>query len=567
MRIPGFRMSVWGIALASALSLAVPSADAALFPSTVSRVVLYPDMAEVTRTVVVDPPAATVELVGLPAGIQPGSLSARVTSGPASIVGFTSEDTFRAEPAAGRIRELEAKIEALGESKRTADGAIRANRREQELLDQGVQALYRGEPADPAAKDRSRPARLTPPEIEAALALFRSRAESIDGTLLKLEREIRALDREIAAAQRELDKVRNPDPLRGTKIVLQLSRAVACKVALTYATPSAGFSPRYNIRLAPGAGTLAFELAGDAWQRTGEDWTDAAMSVSTVRPGRMAQLPPLPPWEIDFRAPPESVRPMLMLEKSAAPMAMRAAGRRDAFAEADEAEAPPPIPPTPAPVRRFASFDVALEGNQSLPGTGEKKAFLLARREQKGSVSWLSVPKLADGAFVTAEGRNETGLPLLQAPASLFLEDAFVGAGFVTDAAGRPAEVPEGASFRIGFGKDPSLQVVRRETLRRKDEGGVFTRSRRVRWRYEYTVSNFRKEPATLTVLDRIPVAKSREIEVKDVEAPGATLGGKEPGREPGEVRWELSLAPDERKVLSLSFTVEYPGDREVDGL
>ncbi|HEY3489016.1 MAG TPA: mucoidy inhibitor MuiA family protein [Candidatus Deferrimicrobiaceae bacterium] len=560
VRVPAFII----LAIPFLASMPAFAARAEVYPSKVTQAILYPDMAEVTRTIPVDPPSSVVVLEGLPAGLQPASLAAKVTAGQATIVGFSVEDTFRTEPAVEKVRDLEKKIEALNDAKRVAEGAIRASRREQELLDQGIQAVYRGEPGDATPKDKARPSRLTPAEIEAALALFRGRVDSIDGALLKREQEIRTLDREIVAAQQELDKVRNPEPLRQKKITIQLSRSASCKVALTYLTTGAGFAPRYNVRLSPGSGALAFELAGDAWQRTGEDWVDAAMKVSTVRPGRMAQLPPLPPWEIDFKAPPEPPRAMMKLEKSARPMASMAAGRGKALDELnDMAGAEPPPPPVPSPLRRFASFEVTLDGPQALPGSGEKKSFLLAKREQQASVSWLSIPKVADGAFVTAEGTNGTGLPLISAPAALFLEDAFIGSGFVTDASGRPAEVPEGAAFRIGFGKDPSLQAIRKETLRQKDEGGVFGRFKRIRYRYEYTVTNFRKEPATLTMLDRIPVAHSREIEIKDVEAPGAKIGGKEAG----EVRWELPLAAGEKKTLTLTFAVEYPIDKDVDGL
>ncbi|HEY5995523.1 MAG TPA: DUF4139 domain-containing protein [Candidatus Deferrimicrobiaceae bacterium] len=550
------------LAVPATLALLAGFAEAAVFPSKVSRVVLYPDAAEVTRTIAVAPPSAVVELSGLPSGIRPDSIAARVTSGNATIAGFTVEDTFRTEPAPEKVRELESRIESLSDSKRLCEDANRANRREQELLDQGILALYRGEPAAPSPLDKpARPARLTPAEIEAALALFRGRVDSIGGAILKQEQQIRSLDRQIVAARRELEQVRNPEPLREKKLVIQLSRAADCRIALTYLTAGAGFSPRYNVRLSPGGGAIAFELVGDAWQRTGEDWTDVSLSVSTSRPGRMAQLPPLPPWPVDFRPPPEPRRVMAM---SAAPVAMKAAGRSMEMADgAEEAEIAPEPPPMPAPLRRFASFEVTLDGLQALPGSGEKKSLLLARREQKSAVSWLSIPKVADGAFVTAEGSNGTGLPLLQAPAALFLEDGFVGNGFVTDEAGRPAEVPEGAAFRIGFGKDPSVQVIRKEVLRRKEEGGVFGRVKRVRYRYEYNVSNFRQEPATLTMLDRIPVSSSKEIEIKDGEAPGAKVGGKEPG----EVRWELPLAPGEKKALTLSFTAEYPSDREVEGL
>lgn len=553
------------LSLFLAVAAPAPGVRAEVFPSKVSRVVLYPDGAEVVRTVTVDPPAATVELKGIPHGLQPGSLSARVASGSATIVGFTVEDVFRAEPAAERVRELERKIEALSDAKRVAEGAIRSGRREQELLDQGILALYRGEPQPAPVKEKAAPARLTTAEIESALALFRARAEAIDAALLRQEQEVRSLDRRIAAARLELDQVRNPEPLRQKRIVVQLARPAACRIELSYQTSGAGFVPRYNVRLSPDTGALSFELVGDAWQRTGEDWTDASMSVSTSRPGRMAQLPPLPPWEIGFAVPlppPSAFRELETMARSkAAGRPMVSAMPEDAL-EAPSAEEPSP-PQMPAAVRRFASFEVALDGPQSLPGSGERKSLLLSRSEQKGSVSWLSIPPVAEGAFVTAEGENGTGLPLLSAPVALFLEDAFVGNGSVTDPSGRPAEIPEGAAFRIGFGKDPSLQAVRKERLRQQDEGGVFGRVKRVRFRYEYAVSNFRKEGASLTLLDRIPVSRDKEVQVKDVEAPGAKVGSKEPG----EVRWELSLAPGEKKTLSLSFVVEYPADKEVDGL
>jgi hypothetical protein len=160
------------LALIALSASAIPAFPAA-FPSKVSRVVLYPDAAEVTRTIVVSPPSAVVEISGLPSGIRPDSIAARVTSGEATIAGFTAEDTFRIEPAPEKVVELEKRIETLSDSRRQAEDAIRSARREQELLDQGILALYRGEPAGPAPLEKAaRPARLAPAEIEAALALI-----------------------------------------------------------------------------------------------------------------------------------------------------------------------------------------------------------------------------------------------------------------------------------------------------------------------------------------------------------------------------------------------------------
>jgi uncharacterized protein (TIGR02231 family) len=209
----------------------------------------------------------------------------------------------------------------------------------------------------------------------------------------------------------------------------------------------------------------------------------------------------------------------------------------------------------PAPELRFASFEVTLDGTHALAGNGEKKSFTLARREQKAKVTWRSIPWIADGAFLSAEGRNESGLPVLSSPAGLFVEDAYAGKGRLQD-------IPEGAEFTIDFGKDDSVRVRRREIERKREEGGVFSKVKRVRFRYEIETANHRKETAPVTVFDRIPVPRHKEIVVKDVEVTG---GGKV--GEAGEVKWEFPLAPGEKRKLGLSFTVEYPADKEIHGL
>jgi len=222
-----------------------------------------------------------------------------------------------------------------------------------------------------------------------------------------------------------------------------------------------------------------------------------------------------------------------------------------------------PASPAPEPERKFASFEATLPGTHALPGNGEKKTFTLARREQKTKVAWRAIPSSVEGAFVAADGANESGLPVLAAPAALFLDDGFVGRGQLPD-------IPERAEFKIDFGKDDSVRVKRKELARVDEKGGIFTKTRRIRYRYEITAENFRKGAVPLTVRDRIPVSHNKEIVVKDVEiAGGGKVAALGEGKDvvPGEVTWELSLGPGEKKVLGLSFVVEHPADREIDGL
>lgn len=513
------------------------------YPSRVDRVVLYPDRAEVTRVVEVDRPDAAVVLPGLTADLLVDTLSARVQDGGARIAGVSVEDVFRTEPVDERVGDLTRRIEEMTDEKRRAAEAASAGRREKELLDRGILAIYA---AGDGAKggETGRSPRISSGDVEAALSLYGARAEALDAAVFEAERAARDLDRKIAVARKELDKIRPPRPTQEKTVRVDLATAAKCRIAVSYLVASAGFLPRYNARLSPESGALSLELAAEAWQRTGEDWVDAVFAFSTARPGRMAQLPPLPPWEPDFRPPPVA-RPMMKMRGGVADESAVSAPA----AEAREEDAPPP------PARRFASFEVTLAGTHGLGGDGERKTFLVARQDQESAISWRAVPKTTEGAYVAADGRNETGLPVVSAPASLFLEDAYVGRGSLPD-------IREGEEFRIDFGKDPSVAVSRKELSRRREEGGVFSRVKRVRFRYEITAQNFRKEPVPLTVLDQVPVPRHKDIAVKDLEIEG---GGKE--GELGEIRWELTLAPGEKKVLGLSFTVEHPADREIHGL
>lgn len=507
-------------------------------PSRVDRVILYPDMAEVTRVAEVAATGGEVVLSGLTATLLPETVSAKVIRGSARIAGISVEDVFRPDPAEGRIRELSRLLEELTDGKRAVEGERDNLKREKALLESGVSAVF--SPA--GGKERTR---LTVAEIEASLALFRARAKGVDEAILARDRAAREADRKIDAVRKELETINVPRPTQEKAVHLTLSSPGPCRIAVTYLVSSAGFAPRYDVRLSPTKGTLSFELAGEAWQRTGEEWKATALTFSTMRPGRMAQLPPLPAWEIDFASPVPVYREM-MSRPSMAKMASK---------EGQEDDATGRPAPAPSVAHRFASMEVTLPGRQDLSGVGERKTFSLARAEQKANVAWRAIPRVADGAFLSADGVNESGLPILAAPATLFLDDAYVGMGAVE-------ETGEKAPFRVDFGRDEAVQVTRREISRVREDGGVFSKVKRVRFRYEIKVRNSRAEVLRLTVADRVPVPKHQDIVVKDIEITG---GGKAGGQ--GEISWDLRLKPAESTVLGLSFTVEYPADKEIHGL
>src|SRR4030065_375142 len=98
----------------------------------------------------------------------------RLATGGPRMTGVAAEAVFRTEPVDERVGELTRRIEELSDGKRRAEEAAAAGRREKELLERGVLAIYApGEVAKDGEKGR--PPRLSVAAGDAALSLYRAR--------------------------------------------------------------------------------------------------------------------------------------------------------------------------------------------------------------------------------------------------------------------------------------------------------------------------------------------------------------------------------------------------------
>src|SRR5215218_2329363 len=101
----------------------------------------------------------------------------------------------------------------------------------------------------------------------------------------------------------------NPSSSPGARITVSVEAAQAVKGALrvSYRVAGASWTPLYDARLETGAKDrkpgLELVRRAQVVQRTGEDWTDVELAVSTVRVNRGATAPDLPPVLVSFVEP------------------------------------------------------------------------------------------------------------------------------------------------------------------------------------------------------------------------------------------------------------------------
>jgi uncharacterized protein (TIGR02231 family) len=323
---------------------------------------------------------------------------------------------------------------------------------------------------------------------------------------------------------------------------LEVTREGTVQLALTYLVGRAGWEPLYEARL--GADGQSAELTYKALlrQKTGEDWPAAAIHLSTARPAVGGNPPTLSPWSVYFpRYYPQAPAPMR--SRALADGAMEMTAKAEAFA---------PLESQVSEQRTSVTF--RLPRPLAVPADGFPHGAVIAVETFPAVADYLSVAKLSPAVHLQAKATNTAPYPLLAGKAAIFLDGNFTGNAQLP-------EVAAGESFDLAFGVDPAIKVKREETKRHREAG--FLGKNRHTGRYRIEVSNHKKEAQTVTILDQLPLAADEEIKVKLVEAnPPAKFDSAT-----GELKWLLTLAPQEKKEIVFEFTVEYPKDREIGGL
>lgn len=526
----------------------------------ITAVTLYPDRARVLRTgqLQVEPGSYRLEVEDLPQQLDAASVRAAARgTARARLLGVDVRRKYYEQTPVTAIRELEAQIEALQDELAVLDA--RATRLKE---DRGAAQGLAGQ-AEIYARGLAR-GRLTP---EAQMALFdavQARAEAIDAALQEIALQRRDLNRRLAKLQKEVQRAQGQRATERNVAAVDIEVTVAGEltVELLYMVAQAGWTPLYDLRLLEEErATLSVGYLAEARQRTGEDWREVALTLSTARPALAETAPELDPWYLNLYQPPP---PREALKRAARPMALRAAmdtagAEMDDFLIQDErAEAPPEMEAEPV-VALVASEGAAVTyrvpGTVTVPADGEPRKVTVAQFNLDPALDYVTAPKLVEAAYRRATVTNASPYTLLPGKANLFAGETFIGVTALELTA------PDG-KIELYLGVDDRIKVKRE--LQQRDVDKVLLRDRRrLRYAYQIKLENLLMSETRVLLHDQIPTARHESIKVK-LEA--ATLPPTEQSKL-GLLKWELTLAPGEKREIGFEFSVEHPKDIQVTGL
>jgi uncharacterized protein (TIGR02231 family) len=518
----------------------------------IRAVTVFPDRAEVTREIAAALPAGATTLViaDLPASLLPESVRVSGEGGPDIVIGSVETKTVHEEAAVSeRERRLQAEIEALQDRRRGAEDHIAALKVQLDF----IAAIGREMPT--TANEEILRGTMDPANWQAAwTALSGGAAEARTG-MRAAEIEMREIDVKIGKLQQELAQVRTGRTATVVaRINLEAAAAADATLRLSYQLPDATWQPLYDARLDSEAARVSLAQLAQVRQRTGEDWSGVALTLSTARPAAGATLPELSTWFVHVGPSEGGVgRALLKSEADALPSPQTMAeGYRD-----EERS-------------RLASLDAQLiasefaaeyriAGSATVPSDAAPHKFAIATHELSAKLAVRAVPRQTPFAHLYATVTYDGVEPLLPGQVSVFRDGAFVGTE-VMDML-RPQEEEQ-----LGFGVDDKVRIEYRLEGNEHSTRGLFTDKNRVERRYRVEVANHHSKPIEVTLLDALPVSQDERIEVEMLG--GTTKPTQENWQDRrGVMAWTYELKPAEERVVRFGYGVTYPADAVVAGM
>jgi len=538
------------LALAMALAAVVPAAAADLdVRSSIDAVTVYPDGATVTRLISVDLPQGDTTLIArdFPPGLDASSLRVEGVGAAGIVIGAIDARAPRPERPA-TAPELESKIEALKDERTALDDKIAAETARKEF----AQRFAAETPFGLGDKGEARP-------IADWRVAFHAVAEEIasaDEAIRQARLRQREIDRGLTAFGAEL--AANPPRKMEVRIDLAANTGARAVFRVSYTVHGARWAPLYDARLDSGTRERkpALELVrrAEIVQQTGEDWSDVALSVSTVRTAKGGSAPELSPLIVRYPSPASGALKMTRIP--------------DRVSAAEEQNQPATVyAPAPNQLPLLLEREATLEsgGFQAvfrIPGrisvaTNEgAKSFRIATGAIAPELLVRATPALDETAYLEAAFKQMDEAPLLPGRISLYRDGIFVGRGQMT-------LTPKDETVRLGFGADDKVKVARATIRKNEGSTGIITSAKTDEREYKITVRSGHDRPIKVIVEDQIPTSETADIQVELL--PVTTAPSEKDVRDRrGVLAWNLEAAPGEVKEIKLAWRMRWPADKVV---
>jgi uncharacterized protein (TIGR02231 family) len=328
-------------------------------------------------------------------------------------------------------------------------------------------------------------------------------------------------------------------------INLRSTQSIEDHLDITYQTRNTSWKPAYRLHTDTRQQSVVFEYIGQISQKTGEDWEDVSLELTTSQPSRGTTPPKLRPWVIDYPPKKFPASKEAQAFEGSSHALMRSAPQHDSA-----------ILMNTKVIQSGVSFTYQIPEKQTIEtGTKNYRSLIFSDRFN-AELIYTTIPKNVPNIFLKAKTKNSSPYQLLPGPIKNFVDGSFVGKSWIKNTA------PE-QEMEMGLGLDESIKVERKLIKKEGGDGGIFNPTQKQRYIFEISLENFKDVPIQIELKDQLPLSYQEDIKVRTNQIK------PEPDHTDKQnfLTWKIDLAPKESKVVTLDFQVEYPEGKTVRGL
>ncbi len=533
----------------------------------VTAVTAYQGRAAVTRSGSLDLPQGlhAVRFSDLPASIDAQTLQAKVGDA-ARLVNVEYQETPVPDPSGSpAMMALDKQLEAAQLALKSLEEDRAMLAAQTKLIEQiGVRA------AADATRDGGT-AQLDLDALRRQLAFVQAERARLVTEDRAFAEKIKGQQREVAALEARRTAMGQVERVaRSAEITIAVPDGGTVPISLTYLVSNAGWEPIYAVRGAADRSGVTIEFDANLAQRSGEDWKDVALTISTAQPTVRANPPTLAPIFVAVVPPPPAPEPTAgapggrrgavmgrvgsggggggfgAVDAAGAPMEGGLDGDSDGIPESEEQKLRVQLGES---LRSLSSEAAVVEGGTAVSYELPRRVTVPTNADRvtrtrvatitpTASFLYTAVPLLTDAVYLRGKLVNASQFQLVPGKAQVFMGPEYVGPTSIGSVA------PNG-EFTVYFGIDRAIRATRTLVSKNTSESGVFSKSVETVRNYRVLIDNGSGRPIDLELLDRRPVSRDEKIVVTldGLSAPLSTNPEYlRDGQPQGILRWDLSV-------------------------
>lgn len=470
-----------------------------------------------------------VTLYGLSAQLDERSINVEPNSSDVNIMFLNTHLNYIDE------RKDNDKIKSIKDSVSSYADKLELLRLEQSTLENEKNLLFKNQSIGGQAG-------VTVLDVEKSADFYRKRCNEINAMIFKngkTETKLKKIQSQYQKQLAELDGFSNPN---SSDIILTLvaSKDTEAKINFKYVIPSAGWSPKYDLRTNGAGSPVTLIYRGILFNNSGLDWKDVKITLSTANPNLGITAPHLTKWAMGNEL------QEVMIDNYNGDNRFKA-GKQSAYFEFEQ-NAQQKNQSVQFKKIEVDAISTEFTIDQTYTIYSDSKPYTIDVLEKTVPAYYVykAVPSIDKDVFLQAKLALADLPDLVSGEANVYFNGSYIGKTFI-----RTIDLED--SLDISLGRDKKVQMVRKE-MKQEYKRSVVGNYEKETVKYETTIKNTRETAIFVVMEDQVPVPSNSDQSV-DVNE----ISNAKHDKSTGILTWEFTLQPGEIKLIKLGYSSRYP--------